>query len=164
AVSPASLDFGSVNIGQTKELELTVRNSGTAPLTVSSTSSSNTRFTTIVPAPPFTVSPGGAQPVRVRFTPASATAETGTLAIASNDTATPLLRVDLRGTGTSSGTGRTPACVVPPANAVSWWPGDGNANDLTGGNNGTLQGGATFAAGNVGQAFQFNGSATYVQL
>ncbi|MEY2526127.1 MAG: hypothetical protein QOE73_898 [Verrucomicrobiota bacterium] len=38
---------------------------------------------------------------------------------------------------------------------VSWWPGDGNANDIQGGNNGTLQGGATFAGGEVGQAFSF---------
>ncbi|MBK8738332.1 MAG: PQQ-binding-like beta-propeller repeat protein [Betaproteobacteria bacterium] len=47
------------------------------------------------------------------------------------------------------------ACVAPPAGLVSWWPGDGSANDLRGGNNGTLQGSATFAAGNVQQAFSF---------
>ena len=41
---------------------------------------------------------------------------------------------------------------------VAWYPGDGNANDVQGGNNGTLQGGATFTSGKVGQAFSFNGS------
>jgi len=50
-----------------------------------------------------------------------------------------------------------PVCTPPPPNMVSWWPGDGSASDIQGGNNGTLLGGATFAAGKVGQAFDFNG-------
>ena len=52
----------------------------------------------------------------------------------------------------------TPPCTPPPSNLVAWYPGDGNANDIQGGNNGVLQGGVTFAAGKVGQAFSFNGS------
>ena len=36
---------------------------------------------------------------------------------------------------------------------MAWWPGDGNANDIVGGNHGTLVGGTTFAPGMVGQAF-----------
>src|SRR6266404_2043280 len=51
-----------------------------------------------------------------------------------------------------------PTCAPSPPGIVSWWPGDGNANDIVGGNNGTLVGGVTFAAGEVGQAFGFNGS------
>src|SRR5437660_19610 len=43
---------------------------------------------------------------------------------------------------------------------VSWWPGDGNANDIQGGNNGTLQNGVTFPAGEVGQAFGLNASSS----
>jgi hypothetical protein len=47
---------------------------------------------------------------------------------------------------------------VPKAAAqVSWWPGDGNANDIVDGNDGTLQGGVTFATGKVEQAFSFDG-------
>jgi hypothetical protein len=58
-----------------------------------------------------------------------------------------------------------PGCVTPPPNMVSWWPANGNANDIQGTNNGTLQGGATAtAAGKVGQAFSFNGSTGYVAL
>ncbi len=49
-----------------------------------------------------------------------------------------------------------------PANMVSWWRGEGNAFDSFDGNNGTLQGGATFATGKVGQAFSFNGTTAYV--
>jgi hypothetical protein len=47
--------------------------------------------------------------------------------------------------------------VAVPAGVVSWWPGDGNAVDIVGGNNGTLVGGATFAPAEVGQAFNLNG-------
>ena len=48
-------------------------------------------------------------------------------------------------------------CVQPPAGLVGWWPGNGNANDIANGNNATLQDGATFAPGMVGQAFTFDG-------
>ncbi|WP_298221959.1 LamG domain-containing protein, partial [Acidocella sp.] len=47
---------------------------------------------------------------------------------------------------------------TPSAGLVSWWPGNGTANDFMGVNNGTLQGTATFAAGHAGQAFSLNGS------
>ena len=34
---------------------------------------------------------------------------------------------------------QSPSCIVPPSGLVSWWPGDGNANDIHGTNNGILQ-------------------------
>ncbi|MHB8519338.1 MAG: LamG-like jellyroll fold domain-containing protein [Limisphaerales bacterium] len=45
----------------------------------------------------------------------------------------------------------------PPSGIVAWWPGEGNANDIIGGHNGTLLNGSTFTAGEVGQAFSFDG-------
>jgi hypothetical protein len=48
-------------------------------------------------------------------------------------------------------------CVTPPAGLVSWWPGDGHANDIADGNHGTLVGGAAYAPGKVGLAFSFDG-------
>src|SRR5260370_12481314 len=53
----------------------------------------------------------------------------------------------------SSGGGQ---CAIPPGNLVSWWPGNGNAIDIQGGNNGTLKNGVTFNPGEVGQAFHFD--------
>jgi hypothetical protein len=55
-------------------------------------------------------------------------------------------------------------CVSPPAGLVSWWPGQGNANDIAGANNGTLSGGVTFTNGEVGQAFNFDGVSGYVEI
>ena len=50
------------------------------------------------------------------------------------------------------------SCIVSPPGQVSWWAGEGNANDIRGDNNGTLVNGATFAAGEVEQAFSFDGT------
>ena len=47
-----------------------------------------------------------------------------------------------------------PTCVEPPSGMVGWWPGDGNANDIQDGNNGTL-GNASFATGEVDRGFIF---------
>jgi Concanavalin A-like lectin/glucanases superfamily len=55
-------------------------------------------------------------------------------------------------------------CTQPPSGMVGWWPGDGNANDIEGSNNGTLENGAGFAAGEVAQAFSLDGINQYVDL
>jgi hypothetical protein len=55
-------------------------------------------------------------------------------------------------------------CVPAPSGLVSWWPAEGNAIDIVGGNNGTLINGAGFAPGEVGQAFAFNGVNQFVQV
>jgi alpha-tubulin suppressor-like RCC1 family protein len=47
-------------------------------------------------------------------------------------------------------------CTPPPVGIVSWWPGQGNAHDVIGTNNGILEGGLGFIQGEVGQAFFFN--------
>jgi len=41
---------------------------------------------------------------------------------------------------------------------VSWWRGEGNATDTISTNHGTLSGGASFASGEVGQGFSFDGT------
>jgi hypothetical protein len=48
------------------------------------------------------------------------------------------------------------ACIAPPSGMTSWYTGDGTANDFLGSNNGTLQNGAGFAGGEVGQAFSLD--------
>ena len=55
-----------------------------------------------------------------------------------------------------------PVAVIPPAGLVSWWPGEGDATDIADGNDGTLVNGATFAAGKVEQAFDFDGVNDYM--
>ena len=53
--------------------------------------------------------------------------------------------------------------ALGPIGLVGWWKAEGNANDATHNNyNGTLRNGATFAAGQVGQAFSLDGIDDYV--
>lgn len=54
------------------------------------------------------------------------------------------------------------SCVQPPSGLVSWWPGDGDAHDIVGENEGTLQNGTTFMDGVVGKAFSFDGVDDFV--
>ena len=54
--------------------------------------------------------------------------------------------------------GAIATCATPPAGMVSWWPAENNTHDIVSHNNGTLENGAGFAGGEVGQAFSFNGS------
>jgi hypothetical protein len=55
-------------------------------------------------------------------------------------------------------------CLTPPEGLVSWWPADGFAFDVVGTNNATLMGGASYAPGEAGQAFSFNGTSSYVEV
>ena len=57
-----------------------------------------------------------------------------------------------------------PSCTDPPSNMISWWPGDGDALDRQGNNDGTLNGDATFATGLVGDAFSLDGSGDFVEV
>ena len=50
------------------------------------------------------------------------------------------------------------SCIEAPSGLVSWWPGDGDFNDIVDANIGTNAGATMFATGKVGQAFLFNGS------
>ena len=56
-------------------------------------------------------------------------------------------------------------CAVGSPGLVGWWPGDGNARDIAGTNNGNLQGGASATTpGLIGSAFSFDGTNAYVQV
>ncbi len=75
------------------------------------------------------------------------------------DTVYDLLRGDLAQLPVASGAPacRSP-CLPPPAGLVAWWPGDGDANALVSGNNGTLENGASVGTGWVRGAFHFDGA------
>ena len=57
-----------------------------------------------------------------------------------------------------------PTCVPAPPGLVGWWAGESNANDSASTNQGALYGGMSFAAGEAGQAFKFNGGSGYVEM
>lgn len=54
-------------------------------------------------------------------------------------------------------------CLSAPSGLVAWWPGNGNANDVVGGSNGTLMNGAIITTeGKAGPAFSFDGQSGYM--
>ena len=58
-----------------------------------------------------------------------------------------------------------PTATAVPAGVVGWWSGDGNANDISGNAfNGTLQNGAGYSIGQVGQSFNFTAQNQYVSI
>jgi hypothetical protein len=68
-----------------------------------------------------------------------------------------LIGLFLFGTAMFAGPVVAQDCVEPPAGLVSWWPGDGNTDDVFAGNDGTILGGMGFADGMVGEAFNLDG-------
>jgi hypothetical protein len=56
-----------------------------------------------------------------------------------------------------------PPCTRPPSGLVSWWPGNGNADDIVGGNHAIFSD-AEYVLGQVRQAFHFDGSGKHVRI
>jgi hypothetical protein len=98
-VSPARLDFGEVAVGQRRDLPVTLRNEGTAALSVTGLSTLNARFSIVSPLGAFTLEPGGERNIVCRFSPVDPGAQNGSLTIASNNPTTPSHRVELAGSG-----------------------------------------------------------------
>src|SRR5271169_5642979 len=56
------------------------------------------------------------------------------------------------------------ACVPAPAGLVGWWQAEGNANDVAGGNNGSITGTVRFVPGEVGRGFEFDDTTNAVTV
>jgi hypothetical protein len=99
-VSPTTLNFGLVRIGNSRSKTLTIKNAGDARLRVDPiTKEGNSAFRLFAPTGAFTVDAGGERPVTVSFTPVSPVEVTGTLTINGNDPDEPRLSVPLVGEG-----------------------------------------------------------------
>ena len=128
SLSSSSVQFGTVGVGSTSNLSLTISNSGSADLTVSVISLTGSGFSVSGITTPKTIPAGQSAAVGLSFLPTTAGAASGTLSITSNDPVNPTLTVSLAGTGSSATFGQL------QANPASL--GFGNVN--TGGN-GTQQ-------------------------
>jgi subtilase family serine protease len=98
--APASLAFGNVNQGSSKDLAVTVRNIGTATLNVTSTTLLGTaEYSIVAGGGAFSLAPAATRQVTVRLTPTSLGSKVATLSFASNDTDENPKNVPLSGTG-----------------------------------------------------------------
>ncbi len=57
-----------------------------------------------------------------------------------------------------------PTATLAPSGQVAWLAGDGDARDIVGTNDGTLQNGAGFSIGKIGQSFNLDGTDDSVRL
>jgi hypothetical protein len=108
-VSPSSVSFGTMGVGQSATQTVTLTNSGTDMLTVSAISVKGTGFTASGPKLPISLGAGQTASVSAVFKPTVDSQETGTISIASNAPNSPTL-VALSGTGTTAA-----ALTVSPA-------------------------------------------------
>jgi P pilus assembly chaperone PapD len=97
-VVPTSVSFGSVTVGVTNTQTITVKNPGTANLTITQASLSGSGFADSGISLPVTVAPGASSSFTLSFDPTTASATTGALTLASN-APTSSLSVALSGTG-----------------------------------------------------------------
>jgi subtilisin-like proprotein convertase family protein len=66
-------------------------------------------------------------------------------------------------TGVRTQTGRI-ISTPPSSGLVAWWPGEGNANDISGNNNNGRPQNITYVNGEVGKAFHYDGSTSLITV
>jgi hypothetical protein len=99
SVSPSTLDFSSVVVGQSKNMTATLSATG-SNVTVSSASASTSEFTLSGVSFPFTINAGQSKAVTATFTPQSSGTASATISFASNASNSPTSE-SLTGNGTA---------------------------------------------------------------
>ncbi|HKQ78610.1 MAG TPA: NF038122 family metalloprotease [Blastocatellia bacterium] len=97
-IAPATIDFGVVAPNTAINRLLTLRNTGTAILSIASVSSLSSSFSVLAITNSFAIAPGGQETIVVRLPPMSAGSPTGTISIASNDPARGMVSIPVRAT------------------------------------------------------------------
>ncbi len=112
-VTPTTISFGIVKVGNNQSQPATMTNSGGSSLTVTKVTPSGTGFTVSGLSLPVTLVAGQSQTFTVIFTPQALGAVSGNLAIA-NTGSTPTVNVVL------SGGSQTPGAVTPTPSSLSF--------------------------------------------
>ncbi len=99
--SPSSLAFGNVNVGNFLSLPVTVTNTGSSPVTVSSVTIAGAEFSLSPIQTPFTLQQMGSAQLTVTFSPTQTGTASGTVTVVSNAT-NPQLSIPLSGTGVAN--------------------------------------------------------------
>lgn len=110
-VSPASVSFGSLTVGQSASKTLTITNTGTQSLKVSGISVAGSGFTMKAVAVPMTLAAGQSANVSTTFTASASGAASGKIMISSNAPDSPVV-VALTATGVSKS---SDLAVSPPS-------------------------------------------------
>ena len=136
SANPSSVNFGTLVIGATDSVAVTLTNTGTASVTVSQASATGTGFTIGGLTTPVTIAVGQATALTAKFAPTTAGNFSGNIAVTSNAPGSPL-NIALSGIGTQ-----------PPQPKLTINPTSMNFNSVNVGSNGT----ATITLSNPGNA------------
>ncbi|HOX43374.1 MAG TPA: choice-of-anchor D domain-containing protein [Myxococcota bacterium] len=118
-VTPTALDFGLLDVGETRELELALTNEGNLDCVLEgvaiSLNSAAQEFSLPRPVGPGTsLAPGGSLGVAVAYHPTDLGQDAGALTVLSDDVDGGELVVSLAGFGQSGATGPVAICTVDP--------------------------------------------------
>lgn len=102
-VTPASVNFGNVTVGTTDTQTMRLMNTGTADLTIRSISASGTGFSASGLSIPQTLPAGQNSTFTANFKPVGTGAHTGSIAISSNASGSPL-SISMTGSGVNTNT------------------------------------------------------------
>lgn len=106
SANPASIAFGSVAAGSSITRSLTLTNSGSADVSISSAGVTGSAYSISGLTTPKTLAPGQAVTFSVKFAPTSAVSSSGTVTLNSN-ASNSSLAIPLSGTGTTTTTPRS---------------------------------------------------------
>src|SRR6202050_1624236 len=115
-ISPSSVSFGNVAMGQSATKTVTLTNTGTEALSVSGIAVAGAGFTASGPHLPISLPSGQSTSISAVFKPTTGNADKGTITITSNAPGSPSL-VALSGTGT---TGATAAALTVTPSTVAF--------------------------------------------
>ncbi|MGB9309864.1 MAG: choice-of-anchor D domain-containing protein, partial [Candidatus Acidiferrales bacterium] len=111
--TPASVNFGSVNVGSSGSQTITLKNSGTASLTISQATASGTGFSVSGITTPLALAAGQSTTFTAKFSPSSAGSVSGNVALVNNGPNSPI-NVALSGSGTAT----APQLTISPASVT----------------------------------------------
>lgn len=98
SITPSSVNFSTVVVGQKNTQTVQLSNTGSAALTIQNIQVTGTGFSATLPAFPITVAAGASKDITVAFAPPSAATDTGTMTVTSNNPSSPD-SVSLQGIG-----------------------------------------------------------------
>ena len=115
-VSPASIDFGTVQTGTSQSQTDVVTNTGSSTVTVTQATVTGTGFSTTGLTLPLTLSPQQSLSFQVVFSPTAAGSASGSLAVAGGSSVS--VNVALSGTGAVPGSLPAASLTISPSNLV----------------------------------------------
>jgi hypothetical protein len=116
--TPGSIPFGSIPVGASASVPVTLSNTGTSAVSITGHSITGTGFTLTGWAAPGSLNPGQTTSFTVTFAPTSGIAASGSVSITSNAPGSPLI-IGLTGTGTTTQAQMTISPATLPFNNVN---------------------------------------------